>query len=237
MTTADVQAFLDRARATSTVAAPDGARVISLDAMRSAQVTPAPRDHDLTARSARWGLDELTGRLTELSGQGAAASLTAAVALVVEAQDRGEPVAWVTLPSASFYPPDLDEAGVDLEALVVVRAPDPVVIARAADRLLRSGAFGLVVLDLGPAGANVEVPIAIQGRLVGLAQRHDAALVVVTDKPSTSPSLGSMVSLRAEAVRERERDGYRLAVRARKDKRRGPGWSEVTHVQIPAGLK
>ena len=234
MTTADVQAFLDRARATSTVAAPDGARVISLDAMRSAQLTPAPRDHDLTAR---WGLAELTGRLTELSGQGAAASLTAAVALVVEAQDRGEPVAWVTLPSASFYPPDLDEAGVDLEALVVVRAPDPVVSARAADRLLRSGGFGLVVLDLGPAGANVEVPIAIQGRLVGLAQRHDAALVVVTAKPSTSPSLGSMVSLRAEAVRERDRDGYRIAVRARKDKRRGPGWSEVTPVQIPAGLK
>ncbi len=37
------------------------------------------------------------------------------------------------------------------------------------------------------------LPIAVQGRLVGLAQHHDAALVVVTDKPATVPSLGSMV--------------------------------------------
>ena len=227
MSTADVQAFLDRARASSTVASADGARVLSLDAMRAPRVVPAPR----------WGLDELTGRLTELSGQGAAASLTAAVMLVLEAQTRGEPVAWLMLPPASFYPPDLADAGVDLDALVVVRAPDAVVIARAADRLLRSGGFGLVVLDLGPAGAAVELPIAVQGRLVGLAQHHDAALVVVTDKPSSSPSLGSMVSLRAEALRERHRDGYRLALRASKDKRRGPGWSELAEVDVPAGLK
>jgi recombination protein RecA len=228
MSTADVQAFLDRARATSTVAAADGtARVISLDEVRATRVVPAPR----------WTLDELTGRLTELSGQGAVASLTAAVMVVIEAQERGEPVAWMTLPSASFYPPDLAEAGVDLEAMVVVRAPDPVVIARAADRLLRSGGFGLVVIDLGPAGAQVELPIAVQGRLVGLAQHHDAALVVVTDKPATVPSLGSMVSLRAEAVRERSAAGYRMTLRASKDKRRGPGWIEVADVRVPDGLR
>ncbi|HVV87078.1 MAG TPA: recombinase A [Kofleriaceae bacterium] len=227
MTTADVKAFLDRARASSTVAAADGARVLSLDDLRAARVVPAPR----------WSLDELTGRMTELSGQGSVASLTAAVALVVEAQERGEPAAWVTLPPASFYPPDLADAGVDLDALVVVRAPDPVVIARVADRLLRSGGFGLVVLDLGPAGAEVTLPIPVQGRLVGLAQHHDAALVIVTDKPAAAPSLGSMVSLRAEAVRERTRDGFRVALRACKDKRRGPGWSEVAEVRVPPGLK
>jgi hypothetical protein len=48
-----------------------------------------------------------------------------------------------------------------------------------------------------------------------------------------------MVSLRAEAVRERVgggAPGWRLAVRAVKDKRRGPGWSEVAEVLGPAGL-
>lgn len=234
MSTADVQAFLARARATSTAAGDGAARVISLGAMRETPAVLTPRDHE---SPARWGLDELTGRLTELSGQGAIASLTAAVALVIEAQARGEPVAWAMLPAASFYPPDLAEAGVDLDALVVVRAPDPVVMARAADRLLRSGGFGLLVLDLGPAGSSVELPIAIQGRLVGLAQHHDAALVVVTDKPAAAPSLGSMVSLRAEAVRERGTDGYRVTLRARKDKRRGPGWSEVSSVRVPPGLR
>jgi recombination protein RecA len=225
--TSALLSFLDRARATSSVAPAGGARVISLDELRSARTIAAPR----------WTLDELTGRLTELSGQGAAASLTAAVALVVEAQERGEPVAWTSLPAASFYPPDLAEAGVDLDALVVIRAPEPVAMARAADRLLRSGGFGLLVLDLGPAGADVTLPIPVQGRLVGLAQHHDAALVVVTDKPAASPSLGSMVSLRAEAVRERRADGFRVTLRASKDKRRGPGWTEVTDVRVPAGLK
>jgi recombination protein RecA len=93
------------------------------------------------------------------------------------------------------------------------------------------------VLDLGPAGAEVTLPIPVQGRLVGLAQHHDAALVVVTDKPSSAPSLGSMVSLRAEAVRERAGDHFRVTLRASKDKRRGPGWTEVADVHAPAGLK
>lgn len=233
--TADVRAFLDRARDRardgSTVAAADGARVISLDELRGAQ-----RDGRAIA-APRWTLDELTGRLTELSGHGAAASLTAAVALVVEAQARGEPVAWATLPAASFYPPDLAEAGVDLDALVVIRVPDAIVMARAADRLLRSGGFGLLVLDLGPVGPDVVLPIPVQGRLVGLAQHHDAALVVVTDKPPASASLGSMVSLRAEAIRERQASGFRVTLRASKDKRRGPGWTEITDVLAPPGLK
>lgn len=187
-------------------------------------------------------MDELVGRLTELSGLGAVASLTAATALVLEAQGRGEPVAWIGLPPASFYPPDLDEAGVDLDALVVVRAPDVTAMVRAADRLLRSAAFGLVVLDLSAPGAPApEIPIAVQGRLVGLAQHHDAAIVALTEKPRDAASLGSMVSLRAEAMRERAGGGagsrgWRLAVRAVKDKRRGPGWSELADVVGPDGL-
>src|SRR5687768_14017525 len=109
--------FLARAREGGPVA---GARIVSLaelgerraEALSASASVPAPR----------WQLDELTGRLTELSGVGAVASLTAATSLLLEAQGRGEPTAWITLPTASFYPPDLDDAGVDLDALVVVRA-------------------------------------------------------------------------------------------------------------------
>jgi recombination protein RecA len=222
---AALRAFLESARGSTTT---EGARVISLGERRA--VVPA----------ARWELDEIVGRLTELSGIGAVASLTAATSLVLEAQGRGEPSAWIGLTSASFYPPDLDDAGVDLDALVVVRVPDVTVMARAADRLLRSAAFGLVVLDLGApsGGVPAEIPIAVQGRLVGLAQHHDAAIVVLTEKPREAASLGSMVSLRAEAVRERASGGrgWRIAVRAVKDKRRGPGWSELADVVGPAGL-
>jgi recombination protein RecA len=231
---AALQAFLESARGSS---AADGARVISLAERRASAIESEK------VPVARWQLDEIVGRLTELSGLGAVASLSAATALVLEAQSRGEPAAWLGLPPASFFPPDLDDAGVDLDALVVVRAPDITAMVRAADRLLRSAAFGLVVLDLGAPGAGNEIPIAVQGRLVGLAQHHDAAIVVITEKPRDASSIGSMVSLRAEAVRERVvgspgggSRGWRLAVRAVKDKRRGPGWSELADVVGPAGL-
>lgn len=186
------------------------------------------------ASEGLWRLDVLRGRLVELSARGAAATLTVAIELVVEAQQAAEPVAWVTLGNATFFPPDAAASGVDLAALAVVRVHDTTAAARAAERLLRSGGFGLVVLDLG--GGNAEVPIAHQGRLITLAQTHDAAIVCITEKPGEAPSLGSLVSLRAEALRgARERDQFAVTIRALKDKRRGPGWTRVVKRRGPAG--
>jgi recombination protein RecA len=190
-----------------------------------------------------WGLDALRGRLVELSARGAAATLTSAIELVGEAQRCGEPVAWVTLGHATFYPPDVADSGVDLAALAVIRVHDVVSAARAAERLLRSGGFGLVVLDF--AGTTVDLPIAHQGRLVTLAQSHDAAVVCLTEKPGDAPSLGSLVSLRAEALRmsapgpgasDPADRGYHVTLRALKDKRRGPGWSRTRRLRGPSGL-
>jgi recombination protein RecA len=193
-------------------------------------------EQDDLARTGRWGLAALRGRLVELSARGATATLTAAIELVIEAQQAAEPVAWVTLGSATFYPPDAADSGVDLAALAVVRVLDTTAAVRAAERLLRSGGFGLIVLDFG-GGAAIDVPIAHQGRLVTLAQAHDAAVVCITEKPSEAPSLGSLVSLRAEALRlHAPEQGYHLTLRVLKDKRRGPGWSRTTKLRGPSGL-
>jgi recombination protein RecA len=202
---------------------------------------------DGDAAPAPWGLDALRGRLVELSARGAAATLTAAIELVVEAQQAAEPVAWVTLGNATFYPPDAAASGVDLAALAVVRVHDATAAARAAERLLRSGGFGLVVIDFGGgsfAQQGIEVPIAHQGRLITLAQSHDAAVVCITEKPGDAPSLGSLVSLRAEALRLHAPEdkggggerGYHVTLRALKDKRRGPGWTRTTKLRGPPGL-
>ncbi len=188
-----------------------------------------------------WTRGNLSGRLTEISGAGAVASLTAAIGLVLQTQYECDPVAWVTTPVQSFYPPDVSDFGVDLDALAVVRVPTPRNAARAAERLVRSGAFGLVVLDLGE---GAYIPTALQGRLVSLAQKHDTAVVALTDKPTDTPSLGSMVSLRAEILREQvtptagePRASFRCKVKVLKDKRRGPGWSHDEVVRGPAGLR
>ena len=88
------------------------------------------------------------------------------MSLVLDAQCSAEPVAWVTRPGTTFFPPDVADNGIDLGGLAVVVVPSPTAVLRAADCLLRSGAFGLVVLDLysGSGEPAVEVPMPVQVR-------------------------------------------------------------------------
>ena len=161
------------------------------------------------------------------------AALSAAISLVRDAQLHGDPAAWITARAATFHPPDAAAAGVDLAALVVVRARDARAAGRAADVLLRSGAYGLVVLDLGTDAA---MPTPLQGRLVQLALKHDAAVLCLTEKTADEPSLGSLVSLRAQVQRRRTADGFVCTLQVLKDKRRGPGWRWQERRRGPDGL-
>jgi recombination protein RecA len=180
-----------------------------------------------------WTLAEVAGRLVEISSSTASAALTVTFTLVRQAQERGEPVGWVTLAESFFYPPDAARGGADLAALVVVRLTDAKSIARAGEKLLRSGAFGVVVLDLGAA----DIPMPLQTRLTGLAHRHHTALVCLTEKARAAFSLGSLVSLRAHAEKKRVADNrFICALRIVKDKRRGPTWNYEELYTGPAGL-
>lgn len=182
-----------------------------------------------------WSLPVVAGRLAEISGSESTAALTVVFRLVLEAQREKEPTAWIARPDGSFFPPDVAETGVDLDALAVIRADGVLAGARAADYLVRSGAFGLVVMDLG---ADARLPVPAQTRLAGLAKRHDTALVCITEKPDHRPSLGSLVSLRAHAAKtERREDRYRCEVRILKDKRRGPGRRHAEVCRGPDGLR
>lgn len=184
----------------------------------------------------RWGFEALAGRLSELSGLGPTARISLAIGLVCEAQHTGETAAWVTNRRSTFFPPDAAKSGVDLARLPVVFTPDAPAAARAAWRLVQSGGFGLVVLDL--VGSDAEVPIPLQSRLTGAAQAHGAAVVFVTEKAADRASLGSLISLRCEAHREAAGGGrFLCTARALKDKRRGPGWTYAEVRRGPAGLR
>lgn len=187
-----------------------------------------------------WSLEALAGRFVELSAgpEAAPCSLTAAAALLIETQLAGEPVVWILVGTTSFHPPDLFEAGADLAALPVVRVETPLAATRAADRLLRSGGFGLVVIDFGAAGpTSREVPLASQTRLAGLARKHRTALLCLTRKSREAPSIGSLVSLRAEGtVQKTGFDRFTWSLRALKDKALGPGWSYEGVCRGPEGL-
>ncbi len=254
-----------------------------------------------------WSLDALSGRLVEISASGTTAALTVTCDLVLQAQLKGEPGAWITLLDSSFFPPDAACSGIDLDALPVIRVPDPQAAARAADKLARSGGFGLIVIDLTTASAaeqpwelngtsrqtyradstprtspspqscppasaqpyppdaaqlystgtaprtptvtNVSrhrpfprmapgVPMPLQSRLLGLARKHQTAIVFLTEKDEHAPSLGPLVSLRAEARRKRSSDGtFTCEIRVIKDKRHGPGRSHRQTYHGPAGLR
>jgi recombination protein RecA len=176
----------------------------------------------------------------ELSGWQRTAHLTTACGLVLDAQLGGDRAAWVTLESSSFFPPDVADGGVDLAALPVVRVPDPRLAGRAADHLVRSGGFGLVVIDLSSArdDAYARLPVPLLTRLLGLARAHEVAVLLLTKKPSASASLNSLVSLRAEATWMPMGGGrYEVRVSAIKDKRRGPGWTHMEVCRGPAGLR
>lgn len=185
--------------------------------------------------SSAWGLEMLRGRLVELLVDGSGATMTASVDVILDAQVAGEPAAWISATPTIFSPTDVEAAGVDLSALVVVRVRNVLSAVRSAERLLRSGAFGVVVLDLGP---NPQVPTALLGKLVKLAQLHDAAVIGLTSSRRGTVSLGSMVSLRVASSRERVADGrFVTRLEALKDKRRGPGWVAEGTYCGPLGLR
>lgn len=183
--------------------------------------------------SGEWSLPQVAGRFAEISGSNATAALTLTCGLVLDAQKRGEPVGWATSTESSFYPPDTAQLGIDLAALVVVRVPKPDAIARAGEKLLRSGGFGLVVLDLGLA----DMPTPLQSRLTGLAHHHHSGLVCLTAKDSKAFSLGSLVSLRVHAERKRVGSNkFACGLHVLKDKRRGPTWTHEELRHGPPGL-
>jgi recombination protein RecA len=239
----DLQALLARAHGGATAAqAVALAKVVSLDELRgSSGLAAQPQG------PPQFSLAALRGRFIELSAGSSSAGLSAAVNLVVEAQLAGEPVAWISPQETSFYPPDVVECGVDVSALAVIHVPDTASAGRAAERLLRSHAFGLVILDLGAPDCVIErngvhrtgtksLSIANQGRLVTLAQQADSLVACITSKKHALESMGSLISLRADVSRERDTEGFCVTLHVLKDKRRGPGWSRSERAKAPAGL-
>lgn len=144
--------------------------------------------------------------LVEVLGTGSGAVLGAACAFV---QRGGEPVAWIVAGPAVPHPADLARAGVDCARLAVVRAPGER-SARAAELLLASGGFGLVVID--GSGPLRDRAVA---RLRALCRKHRARLLVAPRAGRQGKAaLGATVALRLEA----EVDGRVLSMRWTKNK-------------------
>ncbi len=143
-------------------------------------------------------------QLIELSAAAAPARFSLALHWLLRAQRRGEPCAWIQPQGRRLYPPDLQRNGVDLEALLVVQvAPAQGALAalRAAEIVLRSGAFGLLGLDFRDGEPARAAAAAWQGRLLRLMRQHRTTVVVLTAKAAAAESLGPLCSLRLQPQR------------------------------------
>lgn len=200
------------------------------------------------------------GRLIELAGERAGCQMTQAVACLHQAQHRGETCAWVQQEGGSLFPPDLADSGIDLSALIVVHVPRAARLAglaKAAELLLRSGGFGMVVVDLwgvaleGPSAMHSALQTAWQGRLLGMAREHTCWVVLLSPPAQGSipgskggrrvrpmaGSLGPLISIRLGAERRRI-DSGRFAVipHVLKDKSGSLGALAEAHRRGPWGL-
>jgi len=192
---------------------------------------------------AGFDLKSLRGRLVEVSSSRPSAGLSLICTLLLDAQKHSAPAAWISVTRDSFYPPDLAANGVDLAVLPVVWAPDVPGAIRAADWLLRTGAFGLLVIDLC---ANPRSPASLQfsrarqahlAKLARLTHSHGCTVCFLTVKSEAAQSLGSMISLFVRVCRSRAAAGrFRLRLQVVKDKRRAPVWKHVEQIDGPPGL-
>jgi cell division inhibitor SulA/protein ImuA len=123
-------------------------------------------------------LDELIGGLprpgwVDLCGQPGVGLTRLAVQLALQEARQGRSIAWID-PDRSLYPPALAAWGLPLDRLLLIHPPADGRGAAywTAEQVLRSGCFGLVLLDapasLPPAAGQALARAAERGAALGL---------------------------------------------------------------------
>ena len=185
-----------------------------------------------TGGGASWRFDSLIGILAEVSEEKPSGAVSFAADIIAEAQSQNEPVAWVSGTVSIFFPPDLRSRGVDLSAVAVIRVRGEADSLMAAEWLVRSGAMGLVIVDLEEQGNITDASL---GRLLKLAERNLCAVLFLTRKRSQDVSLGSRISLRACITRTGSAP-FVVDIRTTKDKRSNSGSRQSRWYHGPPGM-
>ncbi len=179
-----------------------------------------------------FGYRRVTGRLAEISGSG---RLSVASSLLAEAQQEGELCGWISTTLHTVFPPDLENNGVDLSLLYFFWIDTPGGATKALEYLLRSEAFGLVILDMSK---HPGVQDGISGRLMRLAGKVRCGVVALSDLQDAPQSIfGSLTSLRINTRLEPASDGrLAVALTAERDRSAAPHWRRRLTYHAPTGL-
>lgn len=169
---------LATALASPPVPAPSSPPVADLDALQAqlqavvvgGRTAGSPWSTGLPALDAALGGGLPRGRITEIAGPLAVGKTALLRRVVTGVLQTGAWVAWIDA-TRTLAPAPWADVG---ERFIVIRLPDKKRAAWTADLLLRSGVFGLVVIDGAPPLSRVHGV-----RLAQLAREKDAACVVL----------------------------------------------------------
>lgn len=165
------------------------------------------------------------GAIGTLEGPPSSGRSAVAARLLAAATRRG----LGALIGVELFPPALAAAGVRLERLLLVPVAEPAGAARAADVVVRSGAFTVVIVPALPSGRGTGA--AAWTRLASLAHRANVALVALGDEASAELRYFASVRLELALARVRwngptghlgELAGFDVRAVVRKHKRAAP---------------
>ncbi|MBZ5588186.1 MAG: hypothetical protein LAO05_06445 [Acidobacteriia bacterium] len=146
------------------------------------------------------------GKVGELVGSVSSGRSAVAAATVAAATARGEVTAWLD-PTDAFDPASAAASGVDLARVLWVRPRGFGETVRAAELVLETGGFTVVVLDLGTAvravssrGEVRERRGALSLRLARAVERASAVALVLAERPWAGTLAGATVVLRRGEV-------------------------------------
>lgn len=187
-------------------AALDGLRATLAATYRGASPEAFTLAEDAVVRSGFGDLDRALGGgfprgvIATIEGQPGSGRSALAARLLATATAHGGLAALVESPlgpEGAFYPPALAAAGVDLERLLVVPAPDAGSVARAADILLRAAAFAVVIVP------TVALRATVWTRLASLTHRSNALLIALGGSASDELRYFASLRVRLEPTRVR----------------------------------
>lgn len=172
-------------------------------------------------RTGLSGLDHLLGRglpkggLTLLTGPPGTGRLTLAARIAAEETKAARPVAWVDA-KGTLYPPALAAEGVALERMLMVRSTSDRVVY-AAEQIVGSGAFGLVVAN----GLDALLSPPRARRLQTATESGRCSVLLILDPPAaarcTNATLELHLSRRHRSIMvkvEKDRTGFATGRRA-----------------------
>jgi hypothetical protein len=151
----------------------------------SAGLSPVEAPFSVRSGDTLSGYALPAGAITEISGALSSGRTTLTHAILAQATAAGECCAMVDAAGA-FDPWSAAQAGVDLQKLLWVRANGRLDAAlKAADLILHSGGFGVIVLDLCEASAQElnRIPLSYWYRFRGAVQNTPGKFVVVSHAP------------------------------------------------------